>query len=92
MGMTIEEEVKNIKEQLADVSAKYRMMQSDYNARLKADLVAMLTDLKNKLIDKSWNIDMYDDDLDFECCYLTDIDEIIQQRINALKAESEGKE
>ena len=41
MGMTIDEEVKNIKEQLADVSAKYRIIQSDYNARLKADMVAM---------------------------------------------------
>ena len=63
------------------------MMQADYNARLKADMVAMLTELKNKLIDKSWNIDMYDDDLDFECCYLSDIDKLIQQKINALKEE-----
>lgn len=57
----------------------------DYEARLKADMVAMLTELKNKLIDKSWNIDMYDDDLDFECCYLTDIDEVIQQKINSIE-------
>ena len=35
---------------------------------------------------------MYDDDLDFECCYLTDIDEIIQQKINTLKAESEDQD
>ena len=28
---------------------------------------------------------MYDDDLDFECCYLTDIDEVIQQKIDKLK-------
>jgi hypothetical protein len=53
------------------------------------EVIAMLTELKNKLIDKSWNIDMYDDDLDFECCYLNDIDDVIQQKINALKAESE---
>ena len=46
-----------------------------YEARLKADLEAMLSELKNKFIDKSWNIDMYDDDLDFECCYLNDIDD-----------------
>ena len=58
---------------------------ADYESRLKADKVAMLTELKNKLIDKSWNIDMYDDDLDFECCYLTDIDEVIQQKINVIK-------
>lgn len=58
--------------------------------RLKADIVAMLTELKNELIDVSWNMDMYDSDLDFECCYLNDIDEIIQQKINSLEAESEG--
>jgi len=61
---------------------------ADYEARLKADMLAMLTELKNKLIDKSWNIDMYDDDLDFECCYLTDIDEVIQQKIDSLKIEN----
>jgi len=62
---------------------------ADYEKRLKADMVAMLTELKNELIDVSWNMDMYDSDLDFECCYLNDIDEIIQQKINSLEAESE---
>lgn len=64
---------------------------ADYEKRLKADMVAMLTELKNELIDVSWNMDMYDSDLDFECCYLNDIGEIIQQRINSLEAENEGK-
>ena len=68
------------------------MTREFYENRLKADLITMLTELKNKLIDKSWNIDMYDDDLDFECCYLNDIDEVIQQKINALRAESEAEE
>lgn len=62
----------------------------EYENRLKADMVAMLTELKNELIDVSWNMDMYDSDLDFECCYLNDIDEIIQQKINSLEVESEG--
>ncbi len=57
----------------------------------KEQVVAMLTKLRNKLIDKSWNIDMYDDDLDFECCYLNDIDEVIQQKIDKLKGEEDGK-
>ena len=71
--------------------AEYRLMQADYEARLKADMMAILRELKNELIDVSWNIDMYDSDLDFECCYLNDIDEIIQQKINSLEVESEGK-
>jgi hypothetical protein len=33
---------------------------------------------------------MYDDDLDFECCYLNDIDEVIQQKINSLKEAKDG--
>lgn len=63
-----------------------------HEARLRADMVAMLTDLKNKIIDKSWNIDMYDDDLDFECCYLNDIDEVIQQKIDKLKEQTDGND
>lgn len=66
---------------------KYDLMYEGENVYTKADMVAMLIELKNKLIDKSWNIDMYDDDLDFECCYLKDIDEVIQEKINALKGE-----
>ena len=101
MGMSIDEAMKEIesitvvtdeKQALAFALAvhtmkKYQTLQADYENRLKADMVAMLTELKNKLIDKSWNIDMYDDDLDFECCYLSDIDKLIQQKINALKEE-----
>ena len=61
----------------------------EYKNCLKADMVTMLEELKNELIDVSWNMDMYDSDLDFECCYLNDIDKIIQQKINSLKLESE---
>ena len=73
-------------------SKKFQKLQVDYENRLKDDMVGILTDLKNELTDISWNIDMYDSDLDFECCYLSDIDKLIQQKIDALKAESEGKE
>ena len=61
----------------------------EYENRLKADMAAMLIELKNELIDKSWNIDMYDDNLDFECYYLNDIDKLIQQKIDKCKAERE---
>ncbi len=92
MGMTIEEKFKTLQDEYAHLMGKYQLMQADYENRLKADMVAMLTELKNELIDKSWNIDMYDDDLDFECCYLNDIDDVIKQKINELKADQEGKE
>ena len=66
---------------------KYDLMYEGEEVYTKADMVAMLTDLKNKLIDKSWNIDMYDDDLDFECCYLSDIDKAIRQEIDKIREE-----
>ena len=65
---------------------------ADYEARLKADMVAMLTELKNELTDISWNIDMYDDDLDFECCYLSDIDKVIRQKIDKLTRGEDGND
>ena len=72
--MSIDEEVKNIKDQLADVSAKYRMMQADYNARLKADMMAMLTEIL----------------LEIEQCGVEDSHWIIKEKINALKENKDG--
>ena len=95
MGMTIEEKVKNIKEQLADVSAKYRMMQSDYETRLKADMVAMLTDIQLE-IKELWD-NRYDVWLDNQYYIgksdtLEEVDEVIQEKINALKADRSEEE
>ena len=72
--MSIDEEVKNIKDQLAEVSAKYRMMQADYNARLKADMMAMLTEIL----------------LEIEQCGVEDSHWIIKEKINALKENKDG--
>ena len=88
----IEEALKDTSENVLAIVREEYISKADYETRLKADMVAMLTELKNKLIEKSWNIDMYDDDLDFECCYLDDIDEIIQQEINALKGAADDQD
>jgi hypothetical protein len=80
----------NIKSIITNAPTVEAIPKADYENRLKADMVAMLTELKNELTDISWNIDMYDDDLDFECCYLNDIDEVIQQKINSLKEAKDG--
>lgn len=81
--------VKNISDNVLTIVREDYIHKADYESRLKADMVAMLIELKNELIDKSWNIDMYDDNLDFECCYLNDIYELIQQKIDKCKTESE---
>lgn len=77
------------KDQIYSLPPVEAIPKAEYEARVKADMVAMLTDLKNELIDISWNIDMYDSDLDFECCYLSDIDKVIRQKIDKLKGEEE---
>jgi len=65
---------------------KYQQFQADYETRLKADMVAMLTDLQleieeivkeEELIDKKWAIGLHYSE------------KIIQQKINTLKTESE---
>jgi hypothetical protein len=89
MGMTIEElvaENDKLKRQLAYESTALTMMQADYNARLKADMVAMLTEIQLEIEekDKETTLD------DYDCGYNTGIyvsSEIIQQKINALKGD-----
>jgi hypothetical protein len=70
-----------------DVMRKYQQLQAEYENRLKADMVAMLTELQleigeiikeAKLIDKEWaNILHYSE-------------KVIQQKINKLKENTDG--
>ena len=65
---------------------KYQMMQADYKARLKADLVAMLTDLQLEI-----------EEMDSGCGWegyrpTAQVIGLIQQKINELKAESEDQD
>lgn len=68
-----------------DTARKYQMMQADYNARLKADMVAMLEDLR---------LDFQEAELagvldNKELIFADEVDDLIQQKINSIKAESE---
>ena len=103
MAMTIDEAIKRYKNnaeyerthgnlqgclefrQLAKWLEQYQLIQADYNARLKADMVAMLEDLR---------LDCQEAELagvldNKELIFADEVDDIIQQRINSLKAESE---
>ena len=57
---------------------------ADYEARLKADLVAMLEDLKQDLIAESYGIET---DCSDYVVNVADIDKVIQEKINALRGE-----
>lgn len=100
MGMTIEEAIGIItakgnysytvienraKDVLVDTARKYQMMQADYETRLKADMVAMLTDIQLEMESLRFGQPPRKYVVD-ECL------DIIQQKINALKAESEPQE
>lgn len=64
-----------------DTMRKYQMLQADYNARLKADMVAMLTDLDLQIDESAaYNLEV------------AKVQRLIRDRINKLKSESEDKE
>ena len=76
-----------------DTMRKYQMMQADYEARLKADVVAMLTEIQLELDEmkitkvRSAGFAPYSKDpfrRGVNCSK-----EIIQQKINSIKAEKE---
>ena len=69
---------------------KYQMMQADYKARLKADLVAMLTEIQMEIeecVDGAEGSPQFEQGVTIARVQVV---EIIQQKINELKAESEG--
>ena len=98
MGMTIDEartalgkerkyalhENKQAFDIAIDVMCKYQMMQADYENRLKADMVAMLTEIQTEIeevktqsgFDKAW------DGAVKQCS------KVIQQKIDALKGKN----
>ena len=101
--MTIEEAIEHGKEQLEifggehkefiktaiETMRKYQMMQADYENRLRADMVAMLTDLQLDVEGQKFDVhtdkDVWNDAI--RVC-----SDLIQQRINELKADQEVKE
>ena len=97
MGMTIDEAIEHGKEQLdifggehkefieisIDTMRKYQMMQADYENRLKADMVAMLTEILLEI-----------EEMDSGCGWegyrpTAQVIGLIQQKINALRGNTE---
>lgn len=98
MGMTIEERFKILQDEYTHLMGKYQMMQADYNARLKADLEAILVELQleiaelrldRPLMSRGYECYGYEDKTPTEI--RQECSDIIQEKINKLK-ESEDKE
>ena len=62
---------------------------ADYEARLKADMIAILTEIKLKIAEKSYCdttiIGNYEDEVRINLVELDDVNEIIIEKINELK-------
>ena len=76
-----------------DAMRKYQMMQVDYENRLKADMVAMLTEILLEAEENTvrWYVGRVDGKSD-DVVMMETINDIIQQKINSLKAEIEPQE
>ena len=73
---------------------KGSILKADYENRLRADMVAMLTEIQMEIEKKSYYdttiIGDYEDEVRIDLVELDDVNEVIQQKINSLKAESKG--
>jgi len=67
-----------------DTMRKYQLLQADYENRLKADMVAMLTELQLE-IEEKFNDRPFSYNHHQRTEFYRDIDEIIQEKINSLK-------
>lgn len=71
-----------------DTLRKYQQLKADYENRLKADMVAMLTDIQLEIEEKFNDIPFsYNHHQRTE--FYRDIDEVIQQKINSLKEDND---
>ena len=98
MGMTIdeairwiEEKFKTLQDEYTHLMGKYQMMQADYETRLRADMVAMLTDLSMEIGEIEDGYAEFDEEeqKSLTMIPLESVDRLIRQKINSLKAESE---
>lgn len=84
MEMPIEEKFKALEDEYTHLVGKYLMMKAQYEVRLKADMVAILTEIQVGI----GEMDSREHECDFATQWCIDRDivvEIIQQKINALK-------
>lgn len=87
-GNGVDEAIRN----LIDVARKYQMFQADYVNRLKADMVAMLDEIRLQAEENIENIYEKDEDDLLQLAqhnafadYFEQYNDLIQQKINALK-------
>jgi hypothetical protein len=71
-----------------DRLSKYQQLQADYEARLKADKLTMLEELKKEIIELPFPQREPEYMQGYSYCQMNILDYVIQQEINALKGGS----
>lgn len=89
-GQTTQEQHEDAKRVAIDTMRKYQKMQADYEARLKADMVAILTEIQLEIKKQKYR-ELTEDECGFKFGIST-ASNIVQQKINSLKAEIEPQE
>lgn len=59
--------------------------EAEYENRLKADMVAILIELRQDIIAESWHIESFDINANDLVVQISDVDKVIQQKIDKLK-------
>lgn len=83
----LEEGTKDVGNNVLAIVREDYIHKADYENRLKADMVAMLEDLKQDFIAEAYGIEMNCTDY---VVNVADIDKIIQQKINDLRGVEDG--
>lgn len=87
--------IKVLQKANSEIAEAYDKLKADYENRFKEDLVAMLTEIQLEIEEEKTNTEhLHYDELEQAENYNNGIDncnDIIQQKINSLKSESEDK-
>lgn len=86
----LEEGAKNVNNNVLAIVREDYIHKAEYEARLKADMVAMLTEIQLECEENTvrWYVGRVDGKSD-DVVLMETINDIIEQKINELKAESE---
>ena len=79
-------QAKDARDVAIDTMRKYQMLQADYKARLRDDMAAMLTEIQLECEENTvrWYVGRVDGKSD-DVVLIDTLNEIIEQKINALK-------
>ena len=79
--------VQYVLEKIDDAPTVEAIPKADYEARLKDDMVAMLTEIQLEIRHFMYDVNPSSSESDYACNYMIDI---IQQKINALRGEKDA--